>query len=104
MLRNPRSGFIAYVPTGSVKKGEALVTTGAGKTTQCGLCHGSDLKGLGPVPGIAGRSPSYLARQMYDMQQGARKGVWTELMKPVVAKLTDDDMVNIVAYTASLKP
>jgi cytochrome c553 len=104
VLRNPRSGFIAYVPAGSVKKGEALVTKGAGKTTQCSLCHGADLKGLGPVPGIAGRSPSYLVRQLYDMQQGARKGVWTELMKPVVAGLTADDMLNIAAYTAGRTP
>jgi cytochrome c553 len=101
VLRNPRSGFIAYVPTGSIKKGEALVTNGAGKTTQCAVCHGADLKGLGPVPGLAGRSPSYLVRQMYDMQQGARHGTWTDLMKPVVAKLTQDDMMNIVAYTSS---
>src|SRR5882724_559948 len=51
-LRDPRSGFIAYVPVGSVKKGEALVTTGGnGKTTQCGVCHGADLHGVGPVPG-----------------------------------------------------
>jgi cytochrome c553 len=104
VLRDARSGFVVYVPVGSIKKGEALVTTGAGKTTQCGLCHGTDLKGLGPVPGIAGRSPSYMARQLYDMQQGARKGTWTELMKPVVTKLTDDDMVAIAAYTSSLKP
>jgi cytochrome c553 len=101
VLRNPRSGFIAYVPTGSIKKGEALVTNGAGKTTQCAVCHGADLKGLGPVPGLAGRSPSYLVRQMYDMQQGARHGTWTDLMKPVVAKLTQDDMMNIAAYTSS---
>ena len=63
-LRDPRSGFIAYVPTGSLARGEALVMTGAGKTTACGICHGIDLKGLGPVPGLAGRSPSYTARQM----------------------------------------
>jgi cytochrome c553 len=104
ILRDARSGFVVYVPTGSIKKGEALVTNGAGKTTQCGLCHGADLKGLGPVPGLAGRSPSYLVRQMYDMQQGARKGIWTQLMKPVVAKLTDDDMIAIAAYTSSRKP
>ena len=101
MLRDPHSGFTAYAPIGSLKKGEALVTTGAGKTTACAICHGADLRGLGPVPGIAGRSPSYLVRQMYDMQQGARNGLWADLMKPVVAKLTDEDMVNIAAYTAS---
>ena len=85
-LRDAASGFVAYVPVGSIKKGEALVTKGGGKTTQCGLCHGADLKGLGPVPGIGGRSPSYLVRQMHDMQTGVRKGSWSELMKPVVEK------------------
>src|SRR6266567_7314624 len=58
LWRNPRSGFIAYVPPGSLKKGEALVTTGAGKVTACAACHGADLRGLGPVPRLAGRSPS----------------------------------------------
>jgi cytochrome c553 len=104
-LRDPRSAFTAYVPRGSLKKGEALVTTGGGgKTVRCGICHGADLKGMGPVPGIAGRSPSYLGRQLYDMQQGARKGLWTELMLPVVKSLTNDDLLAIAAYTASLQP
>src|SRR5688572_11915592 len=102
ILRDPRDGFVAYVPVGSIKKGEALVRTGGnGKTTACGVCHGADLQGLGPVPAIAGRSPSYIVRQMYDMQQGARRGVWADLMKPVVEKLTSEDLVNIAAYTAS---
>ncbi len=105
VLRDPRSGFTAYAPMGSIKKGEALVTTGGnGKTVQCAFCHGADLKGLGPVPGLAGRSPSYMVRQMYDMQAGARHGVWTDLMKPVVAKLTDEDFVSIAAYLSSRMP
>ena len=105
LLRDARSGFIAYAPTGSLKKGEELVNKGGnGKTTQCAVCHGPDLKGLGPVPSIAGRSPSYTMRQLYDMQQGSRKGMWTDLMKPVVAKLTEEDMLAISAYTASRMP
>jgi cytochrome c553 len=103
-LRDPRSGFTAYVPIGSIKKGEALVTTGGGKTTRCSVCHGADLKGLGPVPGIAGRSPSYTVRQLFDTQRGTRKGVWADLMKPVVANLTTEDMLSIAAYTASRVP
>jgi len=103
-LRNPRSGFIAYVPPGSLKKGESLVTTGAGKVTACTVCHGADLRGLGPVPSLAGRSPSYLARQLYDMQQGNRTGTWTPLMAPVVSKLGTDDILNATAYIASLEP
>jgi cytochrome c553 len=105
ILRDPRSGFIAYAPVGSLKKGEALVKTGGnGKTVECGVCHGAELLGLGPVPGIGGRSPSYLVRQMYDMQAGARHGEWADLMKPVVAKLTDEDLVNIAAYVSSRMP
>jgi cytochrome c553 len=105
VLRDSRSTFIAYVPVGSIKKGEALATTGGGgKTTQCGICHGADLKGVGPVPSIAGRSPSYIARQLYDMQAGTRNGLWTSLMKPVVSKLTEQDVINIAAYAASRTP
>jgi cytochrome c553 len=104
VLRDDHSPFLAYVPPGSIKKGEVLVTKGGGKTMQCGTCHGADLNGLGPVPGIAGRSPSYLVRQMNDMKVGARDGVWTPLMKPVVANLSDEDMIDIAAYTASRMP
>lgn len=104
VYRNPRSGFIAYAPPGSIEKGKELVTTDNGKTIRCGICHGADLNGLGPVPGIAGRSPSYLVRQLYDMQQGTRNGSWTQLMKPVVSKLSEEDMLDIAAYTSSVAP
>ena len=105
LLRNPRSGFTAYVPVGSITKGEALVTTGgAGKTVRCGICHGPDLKGLGPVPSIAGRQASYVVRQLYDIQQSARKGTWADLMKAAVANLSEEEMLQIAAYTASRVP
>jgi cytochrome c553 len=103
VLRDDRSGFIAYVPVGSISKGAALVTAGGGgKTIRCTSCHGADLMGLGPVPGLAGRSPSYLVRQLYDMQHGTRSGMSTSLMLPVVTRLTTDDMLAIAAYLASL--
>lgn len=104
-LRDSKSSFIAYAPIGSIKKGEALVMTGgAGKTIKCSICHGADLKGIGNVPSISGRSPSYIARQLYDIQQGNRNGPYTQLMKEAVAKLTVDDMVSITAYLASRNP
>ncbi len=112
--RNPHSGFVAYVPIGSIKKGEDLVTTGGtrivgdrivqGKTTPCGTCHGPDLMGVADVPPIAGRSPSYLARQLFDMQRGSRNGASAQLMKLVVANLTRDDILAIAAYAASRVP
>jgi cytochrome c553 len=102
VLRDDRSGFIAYVPVGSIEKGATLVMAGGGKTTRCTICHGEDLMGMGPVPGLAGRSPSYLVRQLYDMQHGMRSGEWTSLMLPVVSKLGTNDMLAIAAYLASL--
>jgi cytochrome c553 len=103
--RDDGSPFVAYVPVGSVKKGEALVTTGgSGKTLRCSICHGQDLKGLANVPFLAGRSPSYLVRQLYDIKNGSRKGPWSPLMKEAVANLTIEDMVNIAAYVSSRMP
>jgi len=107
-LRNPRSGFTAYVPPGSLSKGEALikegVTASGKKVTACTVCHGPDLRGIGPAPTLAGRSPSYLARQLYDMQHGNRNGTWTPLMAPVVAGMAEADLLSASAYLASLKP
>jgi len=104
-LRDPRSGFVAYVPVGSLAQGEKLATTGGdGKTNPCFGCHGPGLKGLGAVPPIAGRSTSYIVRQIYDIQSGARAGSASLLMQPVVAKLTTDDMISLAAYVASLAP
>ena len=104
-LRDAASGFLAYVPVGSIQKGEALVTSGgAGRTLACGTCHGSALKGAALGPALAGRSPSYLVRQLWDMQHGLRNGPKVGMMKPVVAKLTLEDMVSIAAYVASRTP
>ena len=105
VMRDPRSGFVAYVPPGSIAKGGALVTGGGnGKTTQCAICHGDDLNGLGNVPGIIGRTTSYTARQLYDMKMGTRNGPGAQLMKPVLAKLNDQDIVAITAFLSSRKP
>jgi cytochrome c553 len=103
--RNPRVGFIAHVPPGSIAKGEALATTGGGgKTLPCTICHGPGLKGLGEVPAIANRSPMYLYRQLNDMQAGMRTGNAMALMKAVVEKLNSDDMIALSAYVGSREP
>jgi len=104
-LRDDASGFVAYVPRGAVARGANLVNTGGdGRTVSCTVCHGLDLRGIGPVPALAGRSPSYMARQLYDLQKGNRDGLWSDLMDRAVANLTVEDIVNIVAYAASLDP
>jgi cytochrome c553 len=104
-LRDDASSFIAYVPPGSLKRGKVLVEKGGdGVTLPCAMCHGNDLRGKDNVPSIAGRSPSYLVRQFYDMQLGTRAGDSTDQMQAPVMKLTMDDVIAIAAYLASLKP
>jgi len=103
LLRNPRSDFIAYVPVGSIARGAALARGGNGATA-CAACHGENLDGLAVVPGLRGRSPSYLARQLADFKLGTRRGLWSPLMTPVVATLSADDIMNLSAYLASLPP
>jgi cytochrome c553 len=103
IFRNPRSGFIAYVPVGAVEAGEALATISGGKSIQCAICHGKNLDGLGLVPTLRGRSPSYIARQLFDFQAGTRQGAWAPLMQGVVENLTADDMLHLAAYLASLQ-
>jgi cytochrome c553 len=102
--RDPRSGFVAMVPKGSIAKGQAIVTTGADKTLPCAICHGPTLRGLGEVPPIAGRQANYVVRQLFSIQDGSRGGVSSALMQQVVERLTLDDMLAIAAYTASRQP
>lgn len=104
-LRDSRATFTAYVPVGSMAKGEALAKTGgSASSAACHLCHGPELKGVGPIPPIAGRSPTYIVRQLYEFQHGGRAGDASALMKQVVEQLSEDDMIAIAAYVGSLDP
>jgi cytochrome c553 len=97
-LRDPHAGFIAWVPRGAVAKGKSLAAS-----LGCAGCHGEKLTGNGDTaPGIAGRSPSYLARQLYDFHTGSRHGEMAAPMQPIVAELAAGDVVNLTAYLASL--
>ena len=102
--RDTRTRFTAYVPVGSIARGEGLVKTGGGVTVPCAVCHGADLKGVGTIPGIAGRSPSYVMRQLFDFKQGMRAGMGGALMKPTVEGLSQDDMMALAAYLATQAP
>ena len=104
-IRDPHSSFIAYVPPGSIARGEALVKTGgSGKTISCAICHGDALTGLGEVPRIAGLQPVYIARQLITIQNGSSAGTAVALMKKAVANLSEDDIISISAYLGSLSP
>jgi len=104
LARDPKAGFIAYVPTGSVAKGQDLATTGGGKTISCTICHGEGLKGFGNIPKLAGQHPTYIARQLFNFKAGTSKATAAAQMQMVVQSLTPDDILNLAAYVASQAP
>jgi cytochrome c553 len=113
--RDEQMLYVAYVPPGSVARGRALAHDGSngssgigggigGKAVACITCHGERLQGAGPIPPLAGRSPSYLLRQLLAFKTGARTGATAQPMQPVVANLDIKSMIDAVAFAASLQP
>ena len=107
--RDDRMQYTVYAPPGSQARGKRLVTTGKDldkkeMTQICATCHLANLKGTDKIPPIAGRSPTYLLRQMLAFKNGARLGENAAQMTPVIEKLELDDMIAIVAYLGSLYP
>jgi cytochrome c553 len=102
--RDARVTFTAYVPTGSIEKGRALAASKDGTIPTCEACHGAGLKGDGNIPGIAGRSPTYIFRQLYDYKREVRVGPASAAMMPSVQNLTTNDMIALSAYAGSLPP
>jgi cytochrome c553 len=103
-LRDAAAEYVAYVPLGSVERGRKLATTGDGRTLACAGCHGPELRGVGEIPPIAGRSPSYLMRQLVAFRTGARDTPSAGPMKLVVARLDVDEMIALAAYVGSVPP
>ncbi len=72
----------------------------------CVACHGEDAKT--PLqegfPKLAGQSAEYALNQMMDIKSGKRtNGQTVEVMKPIVAELTDDEMKALADYLFSLR-
>jgi cytochrome c553 len=102
-IRDPYVTYTAYVPVGSIARGAALAR-GTPQRPACGTCHGPDLKGSEIAPPLAGRFATGVFRQLYDFRTGLRNGSKAELMKPVVAGLSQQDMIALAAYATSLEP
>lgn len=102
--RDAHSGFIAYVPEGSLARGKFLVTRANEWGVACTACHGKTLNGLGGIPPLAGRPPTYLVRQLWNYQSGERRGGLSAPMQAIAARLRVDEMLAMAAYLASLAP
>ena len=95
--------YTAYAPPGSVARGRRLAMN-SGILLRCATCHGGNLQGTDKVPPIAGRSPTYLLRQLLAFKTGVRANANAQQMLPVVEHLEINDMIAVAAYLATLPP
>lgn len=75
---------------------------GAQKAAICGACHGMDGNSPNPEwPSLAGQPAEYIAAQLAYFKDGTRNNV---LMSPNASMLSEQDMQDLGAYYASLRP
>jgi cytochrome c553/ketosteroid isomerase-like protein len=103
-LRDPRFGFVAYVPPGSLARGAAIARAGVGSAPACESCHGADLRGVGVIPPLAGRSPTYMVRELILFRLGERANPTAAPMRMLASQLSLSDMIAVAAHAASLEP
>jgi len=103
-LRDPHTPYVAYVPNGSLARGRMLALEVAAGAPACASCHGAGLRGDALAPPIAGRSPTYLLRQLVAFRTRARNTPAGTPMQPVVDALTLEDMIAAAAYAAAQPP
>jgi cytochrome c553 len=100
--RDDEMRYTAFVPPGSVQRGRELSTLRRGELGQaCTDCHGQHLQGTGAIPPLAGRSPTYLLRQLVAFRTHDRAGAAGAPMQAVVATLELSDMIALAAYAAA---
>ncbi len=89
-------GFVAIMGlTPDIANGGDLV---AGK---CAGCHGADGNGVGEFPRLAGQLRTYELIQLWALREGERP---SEIMNPIAADLSDQDIADITAWFSSQTP
>jgi len=90
--------YIAYAPVGSINRGKSYASS------TCATCHGEHLQGVGLIPPLAGRSPTYILRQLVAFKTGTRSAATSAPMTTVVAEMKINNMIDVAAYAGSLQP
>ena len=97
-LRDPGTSYIAYVPKGAIARGGDTAARGASGGPACMSCHGAALAG------IAGASPSYVARQLMGFRSKSRNDLSAAPMQAVAAGLSDAQIIDVATYVGSRRP
>ena len=86
--------------SGNQSFAQGSVEAGQTKAATCGACHGVDGNSVNPLwPSLAGQHPAYTVRQLEAYQTGDRED---QLMTTFASTLTEEDMLDLGAYFATL--
>lgn len=94
-LHDPHEQTIAYVPAGSIARGDALANHGTPDFPACATCHTAHFLGIG------GASPTYIVRQLAGFRAHTRNDPGAAPMQAVAGRLSDDQMIDLAAYIGS---
>ena len=85
------------------KPDPARVAAGKSKSAEvlCTMCHLGEFSGQNEVPRVAGQHPAYVIKQLKDFKNGTRTND-AGTMSSVAKTLSDEDIVNLAHYLASL--
>lgn len=84
---------------------QAAGDAAAGKakaTAVCAACHGPTGVSAVPIyPNLCGQKEQYLINAIKEFKEGARTSANAQIMKPMAAPLSDQDIENVAAYYSS---
>jgi cytochrome c553 len=80
-----------------------IAAKGIGTAPACESCHGAKLQGVGLIPPLAGRSPTYIVRELILFRTGKRSNPQAVPMVQEASQLSVNDMIDVAAYAASRK-
>jgi cytochrome c553 len=109
----PRQWGVTEAPVASTQKTSTVVLTpdtfaatsslsigrGATLSLRCAMCHGPQGLSYADSPNLAGQFESVIYKELRDFQSGARVN---PVMSPMAKNLSDQDMLDLAAYYASL--
>ncbi len=93
------------VSSSVLARGQAVVNSGDvnKQIPACVTCHGGTLTGMEPgVPGLVGLRSSYVTAQLARWRSGDRHAAAPDCMQRIATRLSDDDMVAVSSWLASL--
>ena len=97
------SGALMLVLFSATNVNAASIYAGQARAAAvCSQCHGiKNPSADAPFPPLAGRDAAYLKSALEQYRDKTRK---SDIMNAIAGSLTDNDISNVAAYYAGLKP